>query len=443
MRNILLVTILSFVACQQNENQSFNAQNKVTGPFPHTIDLEKGLENSGAVFKLSSIADSIKFVKLEKTEVSLFEEVEDVEVHDDNLFFLSNMGQKKSRVFRYNLNGKFINSIGKIGRGPGEYLNCEYTIDYDRQEILVLDWYNTRKIRVYDYSGVFKGDHRMGRVENSREVTSLPGSRIIVYNNFQAPRSELKEGSAIYMLFDSTGTNRSVVLNPIQQIPGDTQYDGKLQLNYDRSTGVYRCGYEAYLYSRWGDTIYYTDGNNIKPAFVLFKGKYSAPLIERYGKPLKDDKPYLGEYMNVGLFITKKHVYLEQHLEELKVVFEYNRETGEVRSSQAESSCRHPIGWLEYDKSPWFIDDLSGSGAGIIVRDRTEGDGSILTLAIPYKLSYFKEQFGAEEVPEDVNYNSDMLKARLDLLDNLEIDDNPVVVLVYLKDELKFDFQTK
>lgn len=439
MRNIFPLLLLLLVSCQQNKDKSFEAETKPSGALPHVIDLEKGLENNGAVFKLSAIADSIKFVRLEKTEESLFRTVRDVEVHEDNMFFLSFYGQKKSYVFRYNLNGEFINSIGIKGKGPGEYLNCDYAIDYDRSEVLVLDWYKTKKIWIYDYNSIFKGEHKLGKAENSSNITAIPGSRIVVYNNFAAPRSELKEGSAIYELFDSTGTRLSLVLNPILQIPFDSKFDGEFQLNYDHENdGAYRSGNEAYLYSRWGDTIYYTDGTEIKPAFVLYKGVYSAPLIERYGTTYKDDKPYLGEYMAVGVFITKRHVYLEQNLKETKIVFEYDRVTGEVRSSQVESSGRHRVGYLLYDESPWFIDDLSGSGAGIRVNNRTGRDGSIL--ALHYSLDYFKDQFGIDGVKEGVDYEPEMLKARMNLLNSLEADDNPLVVLVYLKDELKFEF---
>ena len=426
-------------ACTGDRNKPSGEHNKPSGPLPHVIDLEQGLENNGAVFKLSAIADSIKFVRLEKTEESLFRTVRDVEVHEDNMFFLSFYGQKKSYVFRYNLNGEFINSIGIKGNGPGEYLNCDYAIDYDRSEVLVLDWYKTKKILIYDYKGIFKGEHKLGRAENSSNITAIPGSRIVVYNNYTPPRSELKEGSAMYELFDSTGTRLSVVLNPILQIPVDSKFDGKLQLNYAfQNDGAYRSGDEAYLYSRWGDTIYYTDGTEIKPAFVLDKGGYSAPLIERYRTPLKDDKPYLGEYMALGVFVTKRHVYLEQNLKEMQIVFEYDRVTGEVRSSQVESSGRHRVGYLEYEESPWFIDDLSGSGAGIRVNNRTGRDGSIM--ALDYNLDYFKDQFGIDGVKEGVDYEPEMLKARMNLLNSLAEDDNPVIVLVYLKDELKFEF---
>lgn len=439
MRVTIIFLFVFMFACTGDRNKPSGEHNKPSGPLPHVIDLEKGLENNGAVFKLSDIADSIKFVRLEKTEESLFRIIRDVEVHGDNMFFLSFYGQKKSYIYRYNLNGEFINSIGKVGRGPAEYRACDYAIDYDRSEILVLDWIKTKKILIYDYKGIFKGEHKLGRAGNSYNITAIPGSRIVIYNNFKAPRSDHKEGSAIYELFDSTGTRLSVVLNPILRIPFDSKFDDWLELNYDHENdGAYRSGDEAYLYSRWGDTIYYTVGDEIKPAFILNKGKYSAPLIERYGTTYKDDKPYLGEYMAVGVFITKRHVYLEQNLKEMKVVFEYDRVSGEVRSSQVESSGRHRVGYLEYEESPWFIDDLSGSGAGIRVNNRTGRDGSIL--ALDYNLDYFKDQFGIDGVKEGVDYEPEMLKARMNLLNSLQEDDNPIVVLVYLKDELKFEF---
>lgn len=432
MKKLIICLTVMLIGCTWRPSAEKEIVSFPSLEFPYTIDLEKGIENSGAAFLLSSVADSIKFIKLEKGDDFVFDRISNVEIDGNNMFFYSPAGQKRSAIFRYTTDGKFINTIGRLGRGPGEYAACSFTIDYESKTLLVLRWNIFYDIIMYDYEGNYKGRHPIGKLERSNVIMALSGGRVISYHNSWGDVAGMTEKNGqMFQLFDSSGIPKDVILHPFLMLRNRENYISRRLSFGDAFTGLFRYGDEAYMHSRWNDTLYITSGNDLRPAFILKKGKYNAPLFERYRESYKTDYPYLGEYISTELLLLDSYFYIEQNLGEDKIVFEYNMVTGNVRSSRVMASGKHPVGYLEYNKSPWFIDDLSGSGAGIKVSARTERDGSVL--AIPHYASYFRDKFGAREVAEGVDYRQSMLAERLKTLNDLNDDDNPVIVLIYLK----------
>jgi hypothetical protein len=432
MKKIIFYITILFAGCTGRSSGDMVVASFDSLRFPYTINLEKGLENSGAVFLLSSVADSIRFVKLEKGEDCVFDFIYNVEVDSNNMFFYSPAGQKRSAIFRFNTEGMYINSIGRLGRGPGEYAGCSFSIDYETKALLILRWHIFQDLIIYDYDGNYKGHHPIGKLERSNSIMALTGGRVISYHNsWWDPAVMTEKDGQMFQMFDSTGIKRDAILHPILKLKDRENYKSHSLFLSDNSKGLYRYGDEAYMHSRWNDTIFVSSGYELRPAFILKKGKYQAPFPERYGKVYFTDYPYLGEYITSELLLSGSRFYIEQNLGENKIVFEYDMVNGNVRSSRVMASGKHPVGYVEYEKSPWFIDDLSGSGAGIKVSDRTERDGSVV--AIPHSVSYFRERFGARQLPEGVEFRQSMLDERLNILDELKDDDNPVIVLIFLK----------
>jgi hypothetical protein len=427
-KGILIIALIPLLGCGPNQRKSNEVFEFPANTGPFHVNLVEGMLNACNEFFLSEIADSIAFLKPEAANGILLDKIEQVEVDGDNIFILSMSGQEEFYIYRLNSRGELINTIGRVGRGPGEYLNCSFSLDYYKKEVLVHRWYVFKDILRFSYNGDFLGRHPVGVIERARKISVLTHGRIAVYNTAWGVRSQIPDSSSEFELFDSAGVKKDEVSHPILKV--NKSYYERLQAD-DFNPGIYRSDNEAYLYARWDDTIYHTKGTSIEPAFILDKGKNSAPMELRYLKMYKDEYHYLGEYLSANLLVTDRYLFIEQNLGATKYVFRFDKATGETVSSREESAGRHQIGYLEYKRYPWFTDDLSGSGGWIAPLSRTERDGSVL--AISHPVSYFKERFGARELPEGVEFCQSMLGARLKLLNELKDDDNPVIVLIYLK----------
>jgi len=431
MKIVPIIAALILLGCSGKVKDSEGVQQEGRLPFPATIDLVQGLENSGAVYKLSDVADSIKFIILENTAKSMFAYIDQIEIDGSDMIISSFQGQDESYFFHFNLAGKFLNSIGTIGRGPSEYTDSSVALDTEKKRAIILRWLNGDDFIAFDYNGAFLGKVTLNPIRYAFRFYFISGGRIVVYNYSRTPPWPVPIESSLYELYDSTGILLDRIPSPLLQIKPETE---KTRLRTPASVsfpGVFRNGNEVFLYSQWEDTIYTIEGDEIKPAFILNKGKYSAPLIERYRETYKDHLPYMGEYTGDDLLITDSLIYIEQHIGEVKIVFEYNRYTGLTRCSKANPSGRHEWGYLEYSENPWFVDDLSGSNAPIWINRKTGNDITIAYIVLTP--SQFREYYGEELKQNGFSYNPTMRENRLKVLRELKDDDNPVVILVYIK----------
>ncbi len=122
-----------------------NAQTAVRIPIGQDIENTKELP-------VSLIAKEIQFVLLEtNTNCLLDNDISKIEVFDNNIFI-----SDYKYIFRFDLNGKYIQRIGKIGKGPGEYIKGFQTFLIDKQnKHLILFEFILDKMMVYDFDGNF------------------------------------------------------------------------------------------------------------------------------------------------------------------------------------------------------------------------------------------------------------------------------------------------
>jgi|LSQX01.2.fsa_nt_gb hypothetical protein len=75
-----------------------------------------------------------------------------------DVYFLIDKHSNGGRVLSFTLEGRSLNNIGKIGKGPGEYLNAlDFEIDENAGRIYVLS--EAGKILEYDFSGLLMGEY--------------------------------------------------------------------------------------------------------------------------------------------------------------------------------------------------------------------------------------------------------------------------------------------
>ena len=108
-------------------------------------------------FNISDIADKVTPIQLELTDESIIGDWRKgyrVLFTDNHIVFFDNsVGRSGCKIFLFDKDGKFIRSIGKRGRGPGEYTAVlDIAIDAAKQLVYVM---TLPKILCYDLDGNF------------------------------------------------------------------------------------------------------------------------------------------------------------------------------------------------------------------------------------------------------------------------------------------------
>ncbi|MDO4185715.1 MAG: 6-bladed beta-propeller [Bacteroidales bacterium] len=113
------------------------------------INLSEDVEEVKQL-NLSDAADHIEIVKLETSDRAFIKFIDKVEVTENDIF----VQNSSVNVYRFSREGKYLNTIGKQGQGPGEYTwVSKHYVDAKAKEVYFLT--SSNGIMVYDYEGHF------------------------------------------------------------------------------------------------------------------------------------------------------------------------------------------------------------------------------------------------------------------------------------------------
>lgn len=423
----ILLLFLLLQGCHGNENKSEGLATDTEVSAAYSIDLIQGMESDSAAFYLSNIADSIKFIPLETSDYSVIAQIRNILIDDSSIFIGSSSGQDGSFFYRFSIEGKFLNRIGAIGRGPGESLNSSFTLDKEGNRFLVLRLDGKKCILAYNYRGTFLGELPIAVPDDVADFACLSGGRIVFQPIAKGISAQILPDLNLFELYDSLGDLLDKNIHPIVQFR-NILYDKMLRTAINGGINLSRG--EALLFHERDDTIYRTLHDKILPAFILQKGKYTPPILDRYKAINLGQYPYL---IDKGPWIleTDSLVFLRQGLENKLYLFEYNKESGKTRSSHTIAESGTGSGGYLFTDFPGFIDNISGSGHKMTLRQRTGSQGSII--AVPYTASQFIEEFSNVNGKLLINANSLGSEQRQLLIESVTENDNPIIVLVYLK----------
>jgi hypothetical protein len=270
----------------------------------HHIDVY-GAYQKKAGMMLSQVCNDIEFLPLETTDECLLDEELDITVtRTDILVYDLNKG------YRFDRNGKFINSIGTRGQGPRELVKpMKMTVDTLNRWVYFFD---IGKVVKYDYEGNFVETFRMefGRY---RLALVTPGLFLIDYPNYLFS----KPNERFSMYFYSEKEKRL-----LSRFSCD--YDKKIPGMAICFPIVYKFNNDLYLKDFWSDTIYVADGVYDANAYaVIQKGGFiprnvpDGSLVPGREPPPEDRfildvtgisefSRYIFLYANKGVFVFDK-----------------------------------------------------------------------------------------------------------------------------------------
>ena len=150
----LFFLLLTFASCDFSGNKHVSIKQFEIDSSVYVLNLDTVPESEQSV-NLSSIFPKVKTIILETTKESVIGRVRWLQVFDDRIFIMDD-NRAHGIVLSFDMNGKFLRTIGRIGAGPDEYMYAkDFTIDPVKKEIHIL--YSDRHINRYTLDGAFVG----------------------------------------------------------------------------------------------------------------------------------------------------------------------------------------------------------------------------------------------------------------------------------------------
>ena len=362
------------------------------------IDLYSAYQNKAPILQISQFAEDIEFIPLETNEKCLLDDyLKNIIVTKDDIIVFDYNG-----CYRFNRNGKFLNKIGTKGNGPGEYTKpMSIVVDTLNHWVYFSDYHSGRFVK-YDYSGRYLEDLR---VENMGSHNTLyKPQEIIVEKDFYqfAPKEER------YSLLYYSESQKKII--------------SKMRCDYDKEIPrLAMCNPISYSYKGgmymkdfWCDTIY----QMIDPYHLQSYAIFDRGELERR---TRDDKS----------LITGKEENIDQKVLDILRISETDRYificSNRVNATYDKKSKKvYGGGELEEYERLGVEDDLYGSPG---IRSDYFPNGVIGNELCTFRHAHeFIENGDGEHSITDTRYD-----AYRKMVDNLDEEDNPVIMIVKIK----------
>jgi hypothetical protein len=255
-----------------NDDEARINEEKSPAGQPYHLNVPELIAKQKEIF-LSGIAKSVKYIPLETSNNYLIgEKTVKVKPTGDFIF----IGEHGNPIGVFDLNGKFLYTIGKIGRGPGEY-NFDYDFwpDETTQKVHIENT-NVRGITSFSFKGEYLGD--IVTEPKSMKIVPLGGDKFLSWNFMQEKYDEI-----FFRLFfiDNKGTIFKRVAENKKEYDFSRGISMMLPLYTQATDGV--------LYNSWEDEkiMKAKKDGSFEPALSWDLGKLKIPFngtddYERY-----------------------------------------------------------------------------------------------------------------------------------------------------------------
>jgi hypothetical protein len=256
IRNIVIMNVLFVLVPLLSLGQKVPVGKKHKTSDVLNIDL-RSASQKGDNLQLSKIAESIRYIPLETSDKNILNDYLRKIVITKTYIFVLAFGQG---AYRFTINGKFINKIGRIGRGPEECVKpIDMVLDSINKYVILLD---EDKIVKYDFSGGFIKKYPSGFASGSMLQYN---ENIMLLNDMDYLFKNPKERFSFkFFSLERNNTLSKIACENKDKIP--FSICNPIMYNYDN---------QKYIKDYWSDTIYQViDPYNLEAYAVIQTGKF-------------------------------------------------------------------------------------------------------------------------------------------------------------------------
>ena len=434
MKSILLLLIITLLGCSSNKKQEPISKSGVP-----VINLSEDVSTVPSLL-LSEVAEKLEIVLLEMTDQSMLGEIRRIQVTDHNIWIDHG---REFYIYRFSRSGKFLNKIGSIGQGPGEYTTYStFLVDEDKKEVYIIA--NTNGVLAYDFEGNFK--RKIVDIQTILQLFSSVYDQYILNNqkffatqNFGLYRPIDKDLLWSFVSLSDDFQKKKYFKNPAHV--GKEELIIANRANMDRMVNYWReyltsmDTYNAQLTLKYPDTdtIYcYDDATNqLLPQYAIFtdeeKGDYEATHLW-----FKDRKSF--DYFSIfSYYPTKDFVYLIGSKGEEVYTYCYNKKDGSVRLQKRQSAItERDVPWFSFPlrqmKRDFVLDNDLGGG-DFTVDSRSSGKYWIDVL----DSSDNENWIDIDQIKSSTVIDESKKKELIQVLESATEDSNPILMIATLK----------
>ena len=432
--SLLLIGVFVLLGCSSNKKQEPISKSGVP-----VINLSEDVSTVPSLL-LSEAAEKLEIVPLEMTDESVLSDITEMQVTDHNIWIDHG---REFYIYRFSRTGKFLNRIGSIGQGPGEYVNyLTFLVDEDKKEVYIFSTNNG--VLVYDFEGGFKkqiSDFQtmVGMFSSIYKQYILNDHKFFAIQNFGLYRSVDKDSLWSFVSLDDNFQKKRLFKNPVhvgkeeQIIANRANMDRMVNywMEYLTSVDIYN-GQLTLKYPDT-DTIYcYDDATNqLLPQYAIFtdeeKGDYEATHLW-----FKDRKAF--DYFSIfSYYPTKDFVYLIGSKGEEVYTYCYNKKDGSVRLQKRQSAItERDVPWFSFPlrqmKRDFVVDNDLGGG-DFTVDSRSSGKYWIDIL----EPGGDENWIDIDQIKSSTVIDESKKKELIRVLESATEDSNPILMIATLK----------
>ena len=431
---LLLIGVFVLLGCSSNKKQEPISKSGIP-----VINLSEDVSTVPSLL-LSEAAEKLEIVPLEMTDESVLSDITEMQVTDHNIWIDHG---REFYIYRFSRSGKFLNKIGSIGQGPGEYTNYStFLVDEDKKEVYIIA--NTNGVLAYDFEGNFK--RKIVDIQMILQLFASPYDQYILNNqkffttqNFGLYRPIDKDSLWSFVSLGDDFQKKKYFKNPAhvgkeeQIIANRANMDRMVNYWMEYLTSVDTYNGQLTLKYPDTDTIYcYDDATNqLLPQYAIFtdeeKGDYEATHLW-----FKDRKAF--DYFSIfSYYPTKDFVYLIGSKGEEVYTYCYNKKDGSVRLQKRQSAItERDVPWFSFPlrqmKRDFVLDNDLGGG-DFTVDSRSSGKYWIDIL----EPGGDENWIDIDQIKSSTVIDESKKKELIRVLESATEDSNPILMIATLK----------
>ena len=431
---LLLIGVFVLLGCSSNKKQEPISKSGIP-----VINLSEDVSTVPSLL-LSEVAEKLEIVPLEMTDESVLSDITEMQVTDHNIWIDHG---REFYIYRFSRTGKFLNKIGSIGQGPGEYTNYStFLVDEDKKEVYIIA--NTNGVLAYDFEGNFK--RKIVDIQMILQLFASPYDQYILNNqkffatqNFGLYRPIDRDSLWSFVSLGDDFQKKKYFKNPAhvgkeeQIIANRANMDRMVNYWMEYLTSVDTYNGQLTLKYPDTDTIYcYDDATNqLLPQYAIFtdeeKGDYEATHLW-----FKDRKAF--DYFSIkSYYPTKDFIYLVGSKGEEVYTYCYNKKDGSVRLQKRQSAItERDVPWFSFPlrqmKRDFVLDNDLGGG-DFTVDSRSSGKYWVDIL----EPGGDENWIDIDQIKSSTVIDESKKKELIRVLESATEDSNPILMIATLK----------